>query len=237
MASLQGGRAMPPTSSSSPPFSAPNVLYIEDFDELFAVPEPPPQEPPEIIAPGYTAEDVETAREEGHAAGLDEARTEHAAIQAALCTACLAAIADGVSAARADAAAIATAAAADIAGAVLALLSACLPATAARLAPAEVTALLRALLPPLAREPGVSITVHPDLLSAITSHAAGFSDMTVAAGPSLAPSDVTVAWRDGEARRDWAAIWRDVTAALAPFPLPAELTALPPAGQGSNHAQ
>jgi flagellar biosynthesis/type III secretory pathway protein FliH len=212
--------------------ATPNVLYIEDFDELFATPEPRPQDTPEIIAPGYTADDVETAREEGRAAGLEEARTEHDAIQSALRTAALTAIADGLAAARADAAAIATRAADDIAGAMLALLSACLPATAAKLAPDEVNALLRALLPPLAREPGVTITVHPDLLPAIADHAATLSDVTVAGDAALAASDVTIAWRDGQARRDWAALWRDVGQALAPFPLPAEFAALPQAGEG-----
>jgi flagellar biosynthesis/type III secretory pathway protein FliH len=219
------------------PSATPNVLYIEDFDEVLAAPEPRPQDTPEIIAPGYSAEDVESARDEGRAAGLEEARTERDAIQAALRTAALTAIADGLAAARADAAAIAARAADDIAGAMLALLSACLPATAAKLAQDEVTALLRALLPPLAREPGVSISVHPDLLPAITGHVAGFGDVTVAADGSLAASDVIIAWRDGQAKRDWAALWRDVTAALAPFPFPAEFAALPLAGEGSSHAQ
>jgi flagellar biosynthesis/type III secretory pathway protein FliH len=237
MDSLQGIRPMP---ASAPPKAAPsthNVLYIEDFDEVFAAPDPRLQDTPEIIAPGYTAEDVESARDEGRAAGLEDARTEQDAIQVALRTAALAAIADGLSAGRADAAAIAGRAADDIAGAMLALLSACLPATAAKLAQDEVSALLHALLPPLSREPGVTITVHPDLLAAITGDVAAFSDVTVAADPSLAASDVTIAWRDGQAKRDWAALWRDVTAALAPFPLPAEFAALPPVGEGSSHVQ
>jgi len=219
------------------PPATPNVLYIEDFDEVLTAAEPRPQDAPEIIAPGYTAEDVEAAHEEGRAAGLEEARAEHEAIQSALRTAALSAIADSLAAARADAAAIAARAADDIAVAVLALLSTCLPATAAKLAQDEVTALLRALLPPLAREPGVSITVHPDLVDAITAHVAGFSDVTVAADASLAASDVTITWRDGQAKRDWAALWRDVTAALAPFPFPAEFAALPLAGEGLTHVQ
>ncbi len=82
----------------------------------------------------------------------------------------------------------------DIAATLLALLHAALPATTARLAPAEISALL-----PLRREPGVTLRVHPDILPFIATQCAGFTDLTAAADPALAPSDVIVTWRDGEA--------------------------------------
>jgi flagellar biosynthesis/type III secretory pathway protein FliH len=209
----------------------PSVLYVEDFDEAPA----PAEDPPVIIAPGYTAEDVESAREEGRQAGLDEARTEHDTLQSALRTASLAAIADALAAGRADAATVATRMADDIAATLLALLQAALPATTARLAPAEITALLHAILPPLRREPGVTLRVHPDILPFVATQCAGFTDLTAAADPALAPSDVIVTWRDGEACRDWATLWRGITDALAPFALPTDLATLIPNPEGPHH--
>jgi hypothetical protein len=41
--------------------------------------------------------------------------------------------------------------------------------------------------------------VHPDILPFIATQCAGFTDLTAAADPALAPSDVIVTWRDGEA--------------------------------------
>ena len=202
-----------------------SVLYVEDFDDVPA-PRSAPEDAPEIIAPGYTAEDVETAREEGRAAGLEEARAEDATLHAALSNAALAAIGDALTAARGDAAIVAARAADGLSAAVLGLLTAALPVTAARLAPAEIAGLLDVLLPPLSRAPGVTLRVHPDVLPSIAKRLTGFADLTASADPTLAPSDVHLAWRDGEARRDWDALWLGLCRTLAPFGLPADLAPL-----------
>jgi flagellar biosynthesis/type III secretory pathway protein FliH len=220
-------------------YATAGILFVEDFDT------PPPRnapgrDRPEIIAPVYTAEDVETAREEGRAAGMDDARAEHHAVQEALCTAALAAIGEALATARDDAGAVAERIGTALSGAILALLTTALPATAAKLAPAEIAALLAALLPPLSQTPGVAVRVHPDLLPYIAGQLSAFGDVTATGDANLAPSDVAIAWRDGHARRDWQALWTNITAALAPFGLPDHLpdslADLLPQAEGSHNA-
>ncbi len=217
------------TSEYYRPAALTGVLYAEDFDEA------PPRDAPEIIAPGYSADDVDLAREEGHAAGLEEARAEHTAIQSALCSAALTAIGDAIAQGRADAAEVSRQMAQDIAGTLLALLRAALPATAARLAADEIAALLEILLPPLSQAPCVTVRVHPSLLDSIAEQLVPFPGVSASGDPALAASDVAVAWEDGHARRDWAALWRHITAALAPFGLPADIADLPPIAEGHAH--
>ena len=195
------------------------VLYIEDFDEPAPnLALPPPEEDPVDIAPVYTIEDLDSAREEGRAAALQD----HAAMQSALIHDTLTTIADALSTARESAAAVATRNADEIAATILALLGACLPAAAARLAPAEITGLLAALLPPLAREPGVELQLHPSLVPEIGIHLAAMKGVTIIANESFTESDIHLSWRDGEARRDWAALWHTLSAALPTFAFPAD---------------
>jgi flagellar biosynthesis/type III secretory pathway protein FliH len=218
------------TSEYYRPAALTGVLYAEDFDEP-----PPGREAPEIIAPGYSADDVDLAREEGHAAGLEEARAEHTTIHSALCSAALTAIGDAIARGRADAAEVGRQMAEEIAGTLLALLRAALPATAARLAADEIAALLAILLPPLSQAPCVTVRVHPSLLSSVAEQLESFPGVSASGDPKLAPSDVTVAWEDGHARRDWTTLWRQITTALAPFGLPADIADLPPIAEGHAH--
>ncbi len=204
-------------------FSGAGVLFIEDFDEEPAPPQPAIEAPPEPAPIVYTAEDMEMARQEGRLLGAEEARTDHEAMQSALCNAALAAIGDGLASGRADAARVAETRAQDIAAAVLALLGAALPATASRLATQEIDALLEALLPPLSHAPGVRVRVHPDMLEAISARLSAYDGVSAHADAAMAPSDVAIVWQDGQARRDWAALWAQITTALTPFALPAEL--------------
>ena len=216
------------------PAALTGVLYAEDFDDI------PPRagrDAPEIIAPSYSADDVDLARDQGHAAGLEEARAEHAIVQTALCNAALTAIGDAIVQGRADASAVSRHMANDIAGTLLALLRAALPATAARLAPAEVTALLEVLLPPLSQAPGVTVRVHPSLLENISAQLSRFPGVTVSGDAALSPSDVAVTWEDGHARRDWATLWTHITTALAPFALPPDIAGLLPTSEGPDHGE
>jgi hypothetical protein len=193
------------------------VLYMEDFDEKPSG-EAGAEELPVIIAPAYTVEDVESAREEGRLSALED----HAAIQASLNQAALAAIADALAKSRQDAVAVAARQAQEIADTLLALLASCLPAASQRLAASEVAGLLDVLLPPLSREPGVELRVHPDVLPFIRETLAGMRDVSVHGDASLAASDLALSWRDGEARRDWRALWRGISASLPPFALPSD---------------
>jgi flagellar assembly protein FliH len=208
------------------------ILYVEDFDapaEQAAAPVAPE-------APSLSQADIEAARTEGHAAGLAEARTEQAAIQAELRTAALVAIGDALGSARAEAARVAHAMADELAATLLALVQAALPAAAATASGQDITALVAALLPGLKREPTASIHVHPDLLGDIAAalqtlwpdHGGRLAMLSDAA---LAQPDVRVTWEDGEARRDTRALWQDLRAALAPYKLPSLAAIL----EGTSH--
>jgi len=216
---------------------APAILFVDDFDH----PDPPPAAAPpepEYIEPVFTAADMEAAREAGHAAGLEEARTEHHAVQAQLCAAAMTAIGDALAATRQDAEAIATRTAEDLAAAMLALLQAALPAASEALAGQELTALLAAILPPLKREPAVQLRLHPDMLPDISADLhARFPEyaarLTISADAALARADATVIWEDGEMRRDTSQLWNDIRTALAPYQLPSLGTIL----KGADHGQ
>jgi flagellar biosynthesis/type III secretory pathway protein FliH len=218
--------ALPAMRARLSPGSLHGILFVEDFDHPAPPPAPePPAAEPEIIAPSFSETDIEAAHEAGRELGLQAALAEHNAVQAGLSAAALAAIGDMLAATRNDAAAVAQRVAEDLACAVLALLQAALPAAAEASAGHELDALLRVLLPALTREPEVRIALHPELVDSISQSLAGlqpqFGDrLHVAAEPGLAKPDVTVTWRDGEAKRDWEALWRDLCEILAPYALP-----------------
>jgi flagellar biosynthesis/type III secretory pathway protein FliH len=208
------------------------ILYVEDFDA--APVETPAPVSPEI--PKLSQDDLDAARAEGHAAGLIEARTEQACVQAELRTAALVAIGDALGCARAEAARVAHAMADELAATLLALVQAALPAAAANAAAQDITALVAALLPGLKREPTASIHVHPELLGDIaTALQTLWPDhggrLAVLPDAALAQPDVRVTWEDGEARRDTRALWQSLRAALAPYALPNLATIL----EGSAH--
>lgn len=198
-----------------------HILYVEDFDDDapgFSRPEQEPEpEPPLIVAPVFTAEDLDLAREEGRLQGLEEARAERQAVEGALRTASLAQIADAVASARASAAEMARRQSDEIGRTILALLHACLPATAARLAQEEVLALLREVIPEEAGMDRLSVHVHPSLAGFVAAQGA---EWQVVADDKLAPPDARIVWEGGQTRRDWARIWQAIGVALAPCRLP-----------------
>jgi flagellar assembly protein FliH len=227
------------------------ILYVEDFDappEPQAAPapeEPPPPPPP---PPTYSLAEYDqacaAAHEAGLQAGLDEARQEHAAVQAQLRGAALSAIADALSAGEAERAAVARGMAGELASTLLAMLQAALPAASASLAGGEVTALLNAVLPPLRREPSLHIQVHSTLLEDVAADLAPFraqhaGTLLVTANDDLPPADVVVRWADGEMRRDTAALWEELRLVLAPFALPAPAASAAPANRpkGAQNGQ
>lgn len=199
---------------------APGILYVEDFDA-------PPRERqvPDIITPSFTHAELEAAREEGFKAGLATAQGEHHALQSELRTAALIAIGEALATARADAALVAQHMAGELSATILALLAAALPAAAATLAATEIAALLACVLRPLQREPSLVVRVHPDVEAETAAAMADIwpdhaTRVTIIADASFAPSDVTVTWREGEARRVTKTLWNEVRIALAPCALP-----------------
>jgi flagellar biosynthesis/type III secretory pathway protein FliH len=210
----------------------PGILYVEDFDA------PPPRDrrAPDIITPSFTHAELEAAREEGFKAGLATAQGEHHAVQTELRTAALTAIGEALAAARGEAAAVAQHMAGELVSTVLALVEAALPAAASRLAGAEIAALLACVLPPLKREPALTVRVHPDVHDETEDAIARIwpdhlTRVAVIPDGTLAASDVVVTWSDGEARRETAALWEAIRAALTPCALPALDTIL----EGMHH--
>jgi flagellar biosynthesis/type III secretory pathway protein FliH len=153
--------------------------------------------------------------ERGHAAGLAEAE----ASQAAFAAMTLAAIAGEMTSARAAAAAVADEAAAALARAVLAAMQAVMPALIAATALDEIDAMLGCVLPGLAREPEIRVTVAPDLSDAVSTRLDRLSRadrdrILVVPGVGLAPGAARIAWSAGHAERNPGEVWRQVTQAL-----------------------
>ena len=196
------------------------ILYIEDFD----APSPKPAVP-DIIAPTFTKEDVDNAHREGYEAGSTAALTDHAALHTQLRNAALASIGDALASSHSQAREAAQAMASELAATLLALLAAALPATAAANATTEITALMATLLPPLLREPALSLRMHPTLVADITAtlhdQFPSFAPhLTIVADEHLTPPDIRISWEQGEATHDTAQLWNDLRATLAPYNLP-----------------
>jgi flagellar biosynthesis/type III secretory pathway protein FliH len=169
--------------------------------------------------PSFGAEDLRAAErrgyESGHAAGLAEAE----ASQAAFATMALAAIAGEMTSSRAAAAAVAEEAAAALARALLAAMQAVMPALIAATAAGEIDAMLAHVLPGLAREPEIAVSVAPDLAEAVGARLQRLSRtdrdrIAVAGVDGMAPGAARIAWAAGHAERDPAEVWRQVMQAL-----------------------
>ena len=212
-------------SFSPTPGYAAGILYVEDFDAQ------PPEEvvlqpaQVDIQPPLQAAQDVEKARQEGRAEGLEAALVDARLLQGQLHTAALQSLVDGMTNARTTFERVVRSHATDTARTIISLLQAALPAMMARHCKVEVDAVLQAILPGLASEPELRLRSHPDLACVVRESVSSqlqHSDLvlSVIADASLAPGDVQVAWRDGSARRDCKALWSDIRAALGPLDLP-----------------
>jgi hypothetical protein len=201
------------------------VLFAEDFDlpePVLATATEAPE--PEVIPPEEAAAELAAAREAGFAAGQaaghTAGRAEAEAENRARATQALAAIALAMDEAAARAAAEAGRVAEALAGLLLDTLLAALPATCAHHGEAEARAVVRALLPPLLAEPAITVRIHPDIEAAIAAElrdcdADLASRVRLAPEPALAPGDVRIAWKGGNAMRDGRAITEAVAAAFA----------------------
>jgi flagellar biosynthesis/type III secretory pathway protein FliH len=222
MEDLLGARLRPEVVAHAPCQAGAGILYIEDFDEEDVDRVSPPAE---ATAQVFSERDVEEAREAGRLAGLDEARTEIAAVQGQLRLSVLTTVTDMLRGTRQEVEKLAENRAWDLSATVLAVLTAALPATASRHARGEIEAIFKIVLPGLRCEPELCVRVHPeqeaDASSALSSLLADQpTAVTVRGDPALAPSDVVMTWRDGSARRDCAVIWNHIANALAPLGLP-----------------
>lgn len=99
-----------------------------------------------------------------------------------------------------------------------------LPSLGKREAIGEVEALIRECLTRLDDEPRLVVRVADELLDAVRQRidqvtaATGYTGRVILlADPALKPGDARVEWADGGAERDSAAIWRDIDSAIQRF--------------------
>lgn len=186
------------------------LLPVVDFD---APPPPVEAAAPDAAAAGAPAAaaaeahdaQVQAAREEGYAEGLEAGTRRAAADRSAREAAALAAIAAALEGGRDAARNAAAEAATGLARLLLAALDAALPAAAARLAP-EGAALLAATMEPLLRD-GVAVTlsVAPGEAEAAAARIGDRPGLAVEEDAALAPGDARASWRGGDAKSSLAA--------------------------------
>ncbi len=202
-----------------PPPALVGVLFAEDFDDATGVTVIEAPAEPEVIAPVFSAADLESAHArayaDGRAAGLGEAAAthDHAAREA------LADIARALETAGAELAGLAADHADEVARLLLDTLMTLLPATCARHAEAEVRAVARAVLPALQREAAVTVRAHPRTAGAIAEEIERLDPELAARirllpADHLAASDIRIGWADGGAVRDTDAAWREIAEVL-----------------------
>jgi flagellar assembly protein FliH len=199
------------------------VLFEEDFD-LPATEAPPAVEPPpepEVIEPVFTAAELKAAREEAWREADELARAELNGARERAAQAALSTIAEQLRNAREQARKIAESSAEAIAQLLLASFAAAFPAMCRQHGEAEIRAVLQQILPALESEPKLTIRVAPEAASGVRRELDRLDNDLAAAiqivpVDTMAPSDVRIQWRAGQASRDAAQIWDDIKAALAP---------------------
>jgi flagellar biosynthesis/type III secretory pathway protein FliH len=197
------------------PTPRPGGLFAEDFD----LPRRDAMPAPEVISPTYCAAELAEARAEawaaGHAAGTAEANRTIAATTRSL----LDSIATSLQDARTAAGAIAERSVETVARLLLDSLAKLVPSVCARHGEAELCALVRAILPALAREPAITVRLNPTHTPAVMRELDRLDPdlverVRLVPVEALAVGDVRVGWRDGSASRDTAALWQQVRAVL-----------------------
>jgi flagellar biosynthesis/type III secretory pathway protein FliH len=203
-----------------------HALFAEDFDRHAGVTvlDPPVPDEPEPIAPSFTADALEAAREEAYAEGFGRGLAQAAQDRAEIAGQLLAGIARRLADAEAAARAAAEASAQAVAELLLSTLAALFPALCARHGGGEVAALAHAVLPALDREPRISLRVSPHVLPELEAELDRLDPglrarIATVATDAVAPGDIRIAWQDGAASRDGAALWAGIAATLAEYGL------------------
>jgi hypothetical protein len=203
------------------------ALFAEDFDLTRSGRTIPDLE---VIQPGFSAADIAAARAEAWADGFESGAAEAQKRAANEIGTLLDRIAATLRDTRGDAAAIVEQAADAIARTLLDSLGAVLPALCARNGEAELRALVRTILPALAREPSVTMRLNPAHIPALMRELDRLEPELIERVHLLPVEgiplgDVRVSWQDGVAIRDAADLCRQVQAVLVPAGLltPAEV--------------
>ena len=192
-----------------------DALFADDFDMPDVAPEP------EVIEPVFSAAEVANEREaawrQGHASGLQEA----AAADAAATRSAIESVAAQFADARDSAAVLAEQSADAIARLLLDSLAAAFPVLCARHGEAEVQAIVRAVLPALAREQVITVRANPRTAPSLVCEIDRLdpdlaSRVQIAESDAMQRGDVHIAWRNGATDRNASALWEQVAAILAP---------------------
>jgi flagellar assembly protein FliH len=209
-------------------------LFPDNLDEPAPVPAAMPAAPPPPEPPPLTEADLARARAEGFAEGSRAGRAAAEAEREALVARALEAIAGQLEGATATVARIAEESAMAIARLVMDTVAIAYPTLAARYGEAELRAFIDTVLPPLSREPEVTIHVHPALADAL---AAQIAPMRLRKVPQIIPDEAIahgnglVLWENGLAERDAGRAWTEIAQALRPLGLLSE-PAESPTGAG-----
>lgn len=180
-----------------------------------------PEEPEEEV-PTFGEQDVEQARQEGHAAGREqgiaeaaEATERHIAESLDVVAGRLEALLDASQRATEQASRDAMAAGVAVARKLF-------PAFSRRHGLDEIEGIIAEVMSRCAEEPQITIRVNDALQGAVServeaaARARGFAGtVSVTADPSIAPGDVALDWSDGGAVRDTERMWREIDDVVA----------------------
>jgi len=184
----------------------------------------PGDAPPPPVRRSFTPAEVEAARQEGHALGVEAGRAATFAAAEARAAEALAAIAGQVARLAQAAEAAETARTRELAAAMATIARKLMPGLAERHGLAEVEALLLDCLGRLHDEPRIVVRINDAMLDLLRDRldalAAGIGftgRIIVIADPAVAAGDARIEWADGGAERDSARAWADIDGQIARF--------------------
>lgn len=223
---MSGATKIPPRAEERK-----RTLFIEDFDAIDApVAETPAADEanePEIITAVFTAEDVEAARLSGYEAGVAAGRAMVLGAREAALDGLLAAIRGALAEAAAGAKLRADEIGRALARMLTGSLAAVLPDLVRRHGAAEISRLMRELLPPMALEPEIIVSVAAgdrETLAADLERLDGSlaAKVRLVSEAGMSAGDVTITWKNGRASRDSAALRRQLVELWQRFGLDAD---------------
>jgi flagellar assembly protein FliH len=200
------------------------VIYIEDFDD------PPPESATrgnnitEIVAPTFSAEELEEARQQAYAEGARAGQMAATQERAHATRLLLEAISQSLVRTGQELHSNAEQIATDLARALLSTLFGSLPALCRQHADPEMRGLIRQIMPGLVRETHLDIRVHPDFVGPVQDELSKLpldlpKALVVVPDVAMKVTDLRVIWNSGHLVRSSPQIWEEVRQELARFDL------------------
>ncbi len=200
------------------------VLYIEDFDEPNISPVTRQEPATDIIAPCFSAEDLEAARQQAYAEGTRDGVESAARERTHTMRLLLENLVQQLQKSQSDITAHAEAIASELAQTLFSALYGSLPELCRVHGETEIRALVKRIMPGLARESRVDIRLHPDLVAAVEDEISRLphdipEKIELIADPHFAATDLRATWKTGHLQRSSAKIWQDLRQDLEIFQL------------------